>query len=583
MRAKLWAPIGVAACFVTIGIVGGILATSVFEVKDELESAIPLAQQAQDRIITGDTAGAAAVAADLAKKTEAAKQHTESGLWRAAEVVPILGPNLSAVRTATEVADSLSASVVSPLSGVSLDSLKPVDGRFDLDEIALVAGVLDTANVAVADADSRLAAVNRDGLLGQVTSALDKLTPQLTSAGTALSAASAATAILPDALGAAGPRNYLMLFQNNAESRGTGGNPAAVLLLTANDGVLSIARQGSSGDFNNGREVPVISLDEETQALYGDKIGRYMQDMTLTPDFPTTAAIAQAWWAESFGDPIDGVVSFDPVGLSYLLSATGPVSLPTGEQLTAENTVPLLLNEIYFRYEEPEQQDAFFAAAAGSVFSALTSGSGNTTALVDALQKSVDEGRLIFWSAYESQAELIAGTRVEGRLPTTNDDSAVMGVYINDTTASKMDYYVDLKIATERSCAADSDASAVTVTLTSTVDPAMADSLPAYVTGRFYPHAQIATDVVIYAPLGMQLSEWAVDGVPVAPTYIGEHLGRSVVKLPVILNAGRSLAITYTVGGDSSTVSVPLEIWHTPMVRQTPVDIAQSSCAIAAG
>src|SRR5690606_5018452 len=138
--------------------------------------------------------------------------------------------------------------------------------------------------------------------------------------------------LLPGALGAEGPRNYLMLFQNNAEARGAGGNPAAILLVNVTDGRISIAQQASSTDFQNARPTPVTALDPETTARYGDKVGRYMQDIMLTPDFTESADIMRAWWAETFGTPIDAVVSFDPVALGYLLGATGPVTLPTGEQ-----------------------------------------------------------------------------------------------------------------------------------------------------------------------------------------------------------------------------------------------------------
>ena len=37
-----------------------------------------------------------------------------------------------------------------------------------------------------------------------------------------------------------------------------------------------------------------------------------MPDITLTPDFTESAELMRAYWAESFGTPIDGVVSFDP-------------------------------------------------------------------------------------------------------------------------------------------------------------------------------------------------------------------------------------------------------------------------------
>src|SRR5699024_6881361 len=139
--------------------------------------------------------------------------------------------------------------------------------------------------------------------------------------------------LLPAILGADETRHYLMLFENNAETRGWGGNPASVMLLNVDDGKIDIEQQADTSDFPYGLEQPIMELDPESEALYGDKIGRYLQDTTTTIDFRETAHLATAFWDRQFGGDIDGVVSFDPVALGYLLKATGPVELSTGEVL----------------------------------------------------------------------------------------------------------------------------------------------------------------------------------------------------------------------------------------------------------
>lgn len=55
--------------------------------------------------------------------------------------------------------------------------------------------------------------------------------------------------LLPPMLGVSGERNYLLLFQNPAELRATGGIPGAVALLNANNGKLDLVQQASSSDF----------------------------------------------------------------------------------------------------------------------------------------------------------------------------------------------------------------------------------------------------------------------------------------------------------------------------------------------
>jgi hypothetical protein len=189
---------------------------------------------------------------------------------------------------------------------------------------ATVTQAADTVDKAATDLES----IDQDALIPQVKDALAKLTGSVSEIQPMLGPAKDIIGILPAALGADGPRNYLTVFQNNAESRGTGGNPAAIIMITADQGRISITEQASSSDFKNGRAEPVAELNPETVAIYGDKIGRYVQDTTLAPDFTETAGILRAFWEESFGTRVDAVVSFDPVALSYLLKATGPVSVP---------------------------------------------------------------------------------------------------------------------------------------------------------------------------------------------------------------------------------------------------------------
>ena len=151
-------------------------------------------------------------------------------------------------------------------------------------------------------------------------------------------------------LGASGPRNYLLLFQNPAELRATGGIPGAVALVHTENGKISLTQQASSADFPH-YTPSVLELPLETRGLYGNIVGEYLQDVTMTPYFPLSGQLAREMWKRQFGTEVDGVLSMDPVTLSYLLRATGPIALPTGDTLTSDNAVKLLLSDVYARYK----------------------------------------------------------------------------------------------------------------------------------------------------------------------------------------------------------------------------------------
>lgn len=576
-RAWPWLLGGTLVVLLGVGSWAGITAKSLYDeamsVKSDLEEALPLVGSVQASLLSGDSVSAQSTAAQISKLTNSAARTASGDHWQSFEWVPVVGANLSAVRIAATSADALVRDAVTPLASVSLDVLRPVDGALDLDSLAALTPIVTKAAETLVTVRTDLDAVDRSELVHQVSNAITKLDNGISKVEPAIEPLQTALAVLPKALGAEGPRNYLLLFQNNAESRGTGGNPAAIAMLTADNGVIALNAQASSSDFKNNRSEPIIPLNPETTALYGDKIGRYVQDVTLSPDFTETATIVRAYWAEAIGTPIDGVASFDPVALSYLLQAVGPVTLPTGEIITADNAVPMLLSDVYSMYPDPEMQDLFFAGAAGAVFSALLQNSPDPRALIDMLAKSADEGRLMYAPDDPAEAAIIAGTKIAGQLPADNTEATVVGAYVNDVTEGKLNYYMQLDVAA--SCSApDPSGYTVSATVTNTLTPDQAADLAPYVApGRFFPKGDISTDLVLYGPVGSVFVSATVDGAPATATPL-PHLGRTAVKVNIINQPGVTHNVAATFAKPEGKTG-PLEVRHTPMVKPTPVTITQ--------
>lgn len=588
---RFWVPVGVLFLIVAIGIAGAFMAKAIadraFAARDSLQTAIPLASTAKEQILASDTEGARSTVARLRDVTREAKEQADGGLWRLGEIVPVVGANLTAVREVAGTIDNLVINALEPAAGLSLDSLAPVDGRIDVAQLHAASDILDRAATALVDARTTVDGIDRSPLIEQVASGVAQLDVVLAEIEPVVEPAQKTLSILPGLLGSEGPRNYLVLVQNNAESRGTGGNPASLVMITADNGAISISQQASSSDFQNGRSSPVAELDAATVALYGDKVGRYMQDVTTTPDFPDSARIMGAFWAESFGTTIDGTLSIDPVALSYLMTVTGPVTLGNGEQLSSDNVVETLLNGVYSRFDsgrisvDNPRQDAYFASAAAAVFDSLTSVS-NPRALVEQVARAATEGRILYVPTSAAEAKVIAGSRMTGALPTENADITMLGSYVNDITEGKLDYYMDTAITVGSDvCSVESGIAptfSVSSSLTSTLQPGDVAGLPRYVSpANFFPKGVISTDLVLYGPVGSTFSAATVDGVPVDATAI-EHLGRPAVKINVENQPGSSHTVTATFTGEPETEYGPIDVWYTPMVRETPVTIDAPGC-----
>lgn len=454
----------------------------------ELEAALPLAERIQQEVIDGDPAAAAATFETLQAHADAAAALTSDPLWRAAEVVPFAGPNLAVVRELAAVVDTIAADAIAPLTelagGIDPADFKPVGGVVDIQPLVDAAPAVHAAAAALAAAQTRLESLDASATLEPVADAAAQLTAAVTQVNVAVSALDRAVTLLPGMLGVDGARNTLLLFQNPAELRAGGGIPGAVALVRTEGGGIQLVQQASSTDFPH-YDQPVLELPLETRGLYGDITGEYIQDVTLTPQFTIAAPLAREMFRREFGIQADAVVAIDPVALGYLLAATGPVALPTGEQLTAETAVPLLLSEVYARYPNPRDQDAFFAAAAAAVFSQVVAGDADPVALIEALARAGGEGRVLLWSAHESEQAALQGTTLAGELPVGDAAAQRFGVYLNDATGAKMDYYLTTTVAIGQAvCRQDGRVTvAVEVTLTSTAPADAATALPDYVTG----------------------------------------------------------------------------------------------------
>lgn len=361
-------------------------------------------------------------------------------------------------------------------------------------------------------------------------------------------------------LGADGERNYLLMIQNNAETRASGGIPGALAVLTLDRGRLSLGQQSSAGDI--GVTSPVVAVDPQQQQIYTTRLGKYMQDVNLTPDFPTAANSAHTMWEKKTGQHLDGVISIDPVVLSYILQSTGPVSVNGPELaaarasglpavLTGENVVPTLLSDVYTKIKQPKLQDEYFAGVAKEVFAALSSGKGEAKGLISGLTRGTEEGRVLLWSADSPQQSVILKYALSGSISGPSVSPAQFGVYFNDGTGAKMDYYVKRTVKLIKECAADGyEQTTVRVTSTNTAPADAATSLPAYVTGAGafgIAPGTVQTNVVAYGPAQANVESATVDGqkTPFAP-YI--HANRPVGVVAQQLAPGETKTVDFTFG-----------------------------------
>ena len=571
---------------ILVVLLGAWVGIRVYLASQHLERAAGLADSVQAQILSSDGDAALDSAEHLRDEVRAARDLTSDPVWRAVEFMPGAGDDFTVIRQLAQVLSSVADDAIVPVAGVastvSVDAFKPVDGAVDLAPLVAAQPAISAADDSIKAQLVVAQGIDASTTVGPVEDAVTRLVDVLGKASEQVDVAARAVDLAPAMMGVDGSRDYLVLFQNNAELRSTGGIPGAVALLHVEGGKLSLVQQASSSDFPRAA-APVLPLPPEAEGLYGAITGQYIQDVNLTPQFPLSAQLASEMWKRQFGTTVDGVLSMDPVALSYLMTATGPITLPTGDVLTSDNVVPLLLSEAYSRYEEPAQQDLFFAGTASGVFSAVASGALDPKALVSALARAGDERRIYLWSADPDEQARIAETTLAGQLPTSTPSQPRFGVYLNDGTGAKMDYYLGAEFGVGQAvCRQDGRSTyVVEVTLRNDAPADAATSLPPYVTGdgNFgIPPGQISTNVAVYAPNEGVFMEAAVDGQP-AGVQTATDSGHAVVQLQTTLSPGQSTTIKMSfLGGETTSGDAELET--TPIVNlpeTQPVSVACES------
>ncbi len=550
--------------------------------KAELEAAVPIAARAQDEIFDGDTTAARRSISELARHASSAAELTSDPIFAASQSIPFLGANLVAVRQIATSIDAVASSGLMPLAELAASigpaMLQPVDGKVALQPLIDAAPTLSDAEQILATANADVGSIDTAATIDPITDAVDRLSRVLDEATGIISAASRAAQLLPAMLGASEERNYLLMFQNNAELRASGGLPGALAIITTSDGSFEMTAQASANAFPKYPQ-SLLPIDSATQSLHGN-IGQYMQNVNLTPDFPTSARLAAAMWNDQFELDVDGVIAVDPVLLGYILAASGPVELSTGDVIDSSNAVDFLLSEVYAKYPEPSAQDPVFAEAARAVFGTLSSGSLDSAALMSALRAGSEERRILIWNSRSDEQDLLAGTVFAGTLPDSNLGSSVVGVYFNDAGGAKMGYYFDARTTvTSDSCASGPGSYLVDVALSSSAPMDAASSLPRYVTADGFfgvPAGTIRTKVIVYAPVGSLVVGTRVDGSDVR-AQVEEHLGRRAAQFLIDLKPGESKTVSVELTGPDDTAG-PVAVQATPLIRTQAPEIKDRPC-----
>lgn len=500
-------------------VVGVLVALSLPGVKQDLEAARAGLEAAQDDLARGDAAQARASLARARTSAAAADDASHAPAWDVLRAVPVVGRTVGEVRAVTEALAVTTERVLPPL--VALDLGGPRAGRVDV-------APLRAAQAPLTDATRRLTDVRRalrsapTGGVRQVVDARVELDDALTRLARSLHEARTASLVVPELL--RGDQEFLLVVQNTAEARATGGLVGAYGVLSVRDGRVRLTRIGANQELRDPAAAP-LAMTPEFQQRYGRfQADRTWRSANLTADTPTAGRLLAGLWRAQTGRRVDGVVLVDPVALARVLQVTGPVVLPDGSRLTAENAVRLLLVDVYARF--PRAADAarntYLQQAARVVLDRFLAAPASP-AWGRAVADAAATGHLQLWSARPPVQELLAESTAGGALRAAGP---YLHVVTQDAGGSKLGPYLQRTVKYAGRPTGEAvdlgdgpvaeEQATVTVELANQAPPA----LPEYVTLRpddpRAPRGQAKTWVSVYLGRGATLLGATLDGRPVA-------------------------------------------------------------------
>ena len=533
-------------------------------------------------LLTGDVTGARQALTEAQRHTGRAASLTGDPVWRVAAATPWVGNTPDAVRTAAATVDDLTHTALPTLvdAGASLApaKLRPSGDRVDVAALTRARPALEAALLDLERARGRIDRFDSVWLPGPVSGGLEDLRGELTSTTSTLTGVDRAARVVPTMLGGSGKRRYLMIFQNNAEARGTGGLPGLYAVVTVNRGRIAVEKLGSNTDLRNEGPFP-LDLGADYKALWGDTLPVWA-NTNVDPDFPNAARQWLALWKRQTGQSLDGAIATDPVAVSYLLQATGPVRLPDGQAVSAGNIVGLTMRDVYAEHAPGEDQNAFLRLVARTTVSALLTTKADPRGTLDQLGRAVGERRLMVYSAHPAEQAELAATAVGGTLPDAAGSYAYL--VVNNSAGSKMDFYLTRSIRYEAGpCRGGQRTSRLTISMRNAAG-AGAD-LPDYVTqwlgtdaeGHPQPRGYIVLRASLFGPRGATFTGVTIDGKP-ASVAAAQEDGRPVWSFPVVIKPGGRHTTVFDIVEPASGAAPVIPVQ--PLVRGQAVQTSMAPC-----
>ena len=370
--------------------------------------------------------------------------------------VPLLGRSWDAERAVAGTAEEVVAGATVLADGLA--SVRAQDGAVDLARLAAVraelAGPAVRAQAALTQLEQTPVGLTPPQVRDGVEQALDALAPAIET----LDRAHAGLGLMSGLLGGSGPRDVLVMLQNNAELRGAGGYAATFAAGRLEEGQLSLEPlrdvYAAADPPARARRVPAPpEYAEDYAALAGNTT--IWRSWNMSPHVPDSALVGARVAGVLLDKQPDVVVLLDVPAMATLaaLDGRGTISLPNGAAVSPAELTEALLVDAYaeagVEVGPQMQRRADLQAAASEAVGRLLADDVPATEAARAMSRLAAGRHVSVWSAREEEQDVLLELGLAGAVSAADERGDLSHVSVNNIGGNKLDLYVDREIETE--------------------------------------------------------------------------------------------------------------------------------------
>lgn len=558
-----------------VGVSGFTLYNSAKTLKADASKVMTAVDTLKASVKSGEYDAANQTAQTIQSLSNEMKDEMESPLWSLASKAPVYGGDVSGAKAVVSVLSEVSDDALVPLTQAlvshPLSEMIREDGSIDVEMVSDLLQSVQSAAPVMQECSDKLNAVPKMKL-EQLEKTLAPAKTKFSEINELFQKAAGLAPIASTLLGVDGNRNYLIVAQNSAEMRSTGGFPGALGMLSIADGKIEMGDFGTPYDLMSDTTT-LVSEQENTLFNITQFDINTPRDSGVIPNFELVANIWATAYAEKTGNQVDGVVAVTPSVVQDMLKIAGEITLSDGTVMNGNNATKVLESELYWKYlsmdvyssENQDVCDALFSEAASKTFK-KTLGSLSGKTLMSMAQTMMDDFKnqtVLIWMTNSDEQALIDEFNCTGKVG-DDETEPVTYIYIGRVRASKIGWYLDATPTVgEPTKNADGTTSyQITLNLGNAMGYEEMLAGGEYISGTW---GKLDPVLFLMAPAGGSITDVVGDGITVEQN---EYLGHQLITLNGIdMDPGETQVVTYTVTV-SANVASELEVFETPTLTK---------------